>query len=340
MSVAAAPRRRSLADWLRLALVALAYLYVVGLAAWLLIWAAWGDRWPWLFAVTTLAAYLFMGLPITGAIALGGRRADLALWTALGVLAWAAWFGRQFVPRAAAEAHGPSVRVLTMNVLGYRTDTQGVIDSIRAANADVVTIQELNEPVAAAIERDLAEAYPFQLLRHAPGVTGAGILSRLPFTPTGQLPGPWLGPAQVVTVRGPEGHSFTLVRAHTHSGPDDVGTRNAASEVVAQYVLAHPGPTIVAGDFNTTPLTDAYRTLTSVLKDSWAEAGWGLGHTFPGADSNGSSRPRLLGVLVPMWLVRIDYVFHTDDFVTRSAVIGPWDGISDHRPVLVELAFR
>ncbi|MBA3533901.1 MAG: endonuclease/exonuclease/phosphatase, partial [Ardenticatenales bacterium] len=74
--------------------------------------------------------------------------------------------------------------------------------------------------------------------------------------------------------------------------------------------------------------------------DGWQEGGWGLGHTFPGADSPGSSRPKVAGLSVPKWLVRIDYIFHSSHWQTLSAEIGPWDQVSDHRPVMATLRLK
>ena len=78
------------------------------------------------------------------------------------------------------------------------------------------------------------------------------------------------------------------------------------------------------------------------MHDAWREAGWGFGHTFPGEPTpeRGGSRPVLLGVPVPTWLVRIDYIFHSDALVTIAARVGPGDGDSDHRPVVATLSFR
>src|SRR5690606_32794492 len=37
--------------------------------------------------------------------------------------------------------------------------------------------------------------------------------------------------------------------------------------------------------------------------------------------------------------LRIDYVFHSEEWRALDARIRPWDGESDHRPVLVRLAY-
>jgi endonuclease/exonuclease/phosphatase (EEP) superfamily protein YafD len=78
------------------------------------------------------------------------------------------------------------------------------------------------------------------------------------------------------------------------------------------------------------------------MHDAWRGAGFGLGHTFPGKPTPdvGGSRPVFLGIPVPMWLVRIDHIFHSDSFVTIDAQVGPNDAGSDHRAVVATLAFR
>ena len=116
------------------------------------------------------------------------------------------------------------------------------------------------------------------------------------------------------------------------------GERERQAQALADFAATHPEPLIALGDFNATPASVAHTTMSRVLADSWIEAGWGPGHTFPGAASPGSSRPRIAGILVPQWLLRIDYVFHSHQWQTLGAWIGPWDAVSDHRSVVVRLA--
>jgi endonuclease/exonuclease/phosphatase (EEP) superfamily protein YafD len=327
------------------ALLGLAYLYFAALAAWLVAYLVFGDRWSLLFAVNSFAVYLFLPLPIAAVVGLAARHKPLWLLSALGALLWAAFFGRFFLPRfdtahAEALAEAPALRVMTTNVLGFNTQVEGLVAALRASQADLIAIQELSPLHAAALQRDLLSEYPYQVLDPREGVSGSGVISRYPLAPTGEtLPGPWLGTPHVLRVNVPGG-PVTLIRFHAHSGIYRVAQREQAAEVLAAYALSHPGPLLVAGDLNATGLSTAHRILTRRLRDAWEERGHGLGHTFPGAASPGSSRPRVLGFLVPKWLIRIDYVFYSDHFTAQSALLGPWDGTSDHRPVVANLVLN
>jgi endonuclease/exonuclease/phosphatase (EEP) superfamily protein YafD len=107
-------------------------------------------------------------------------------------------------------------------------------------------------------------------------------------------------------------------------------------QAVVDLIGENPGPLIAPVDFNATDRNTAYRMIVSELSDSWREVGWGFGHTFPGSNGFGS-RFHFMGVPLPRWLLRIDYVFHSEHWQAESAVVGPWDGVSDHRPVVVTL---
>ncbi len=325
------------------ALALLAQLYLIALGAWLFLYLFARDAAALLFAVNSFAVYLFAPLPLVAvAAALARRPWNWALWAqgAAAGLVWAYFFGGLFVPSGApVEASGPRLRVMTANLLGFNQDTAATLAALRAANADVVALQELNPDVAAAIGRELRNEYPYQVLDPQAGVRGGGVISRYPLQPTGErLAGPWLGTPHVLSVDF-DGQPVTFIRFHAHSGLGRVREREEAAQVLAEYAGTHPGPLLVAGDLNATGLSTAHDTITSALGDAWETAGWGLGHTFPGAASPGSSRPRLLGIPVPKWLIRIDYVFYSEHFTPLSAQTGPWDEVSDHRPVLVELVF-
>jgi endonuclease/exonuclease/phosphatase family metal-dependent hydrolase len=99
-----------------------------------------------------------------------------------------------------------------------------------------------------------------------------------------------------------------------------------------------PTPVLALGDLNAGDLSRAHAIITDQLTDAWRAAGWGFGHTYPGATLDGNPRPRFYGIPVPRWLIRIDYVFCSPEWQILYAGLGPWDGHADHRPVVATLA--
>lgn len=79
-------------------------------------------------------------------------------------------------------------------------------------------------------------------------------------------------------------------------------------------------PVILCGDMNSTPNNRVYRTLSSRMRDAFAEAGAGWGMTY---------HARLPAV-------RIDYVFVSEEWEVVSARV-PKARLSDHLPLLVTL---
>jgi endonuclease/exonuclease/phosphatase (EEP) superfamily protein YafD len=100
-------------------------------------------------------------------------------------------------------------------------------------------------------------------------------------------------------------------------------------------------PAIVAGDVNDVFLNNAYMLLVKAgLQDAWAESGFGLGHTFPGNKSPGTSRTHIGNLYVPEWMIRIDYIFASPEWEVLSAHIARTDGYSDHRGVVAYLRLK
>jgi vancomycin resistance protein VanJ len=331
-------------EWAAHLLTAAAHLYCVGVCGWAALYLLFGDRWWWLFLLNSLAVYLFVPLPLLLVLALTMRRRGV--WADFGVVLalWVYLYGGLLLPKSPPGDSGPTISVMTYNVLGANKHTAQVEAAIRASDADVIALQELNPPIAEAIRHDLAAEYPYQALDPRPGVEGMGVISRYPLHPTDTvLPGIWVGTPQVLDLKFDD-TTVTLVNFHAISlaGPASfeysMREREQQARTLAALDSARLGPIIASGDLNATDRSTAYAIVTSTLVDPWRVAGCGLGHTFPGADSTGSSRPDIADIPVPMWMVRIDYVFHSADWQPVAAQVGPWDGVSDHRPVVVKLA--
>jgi endonuclease/exonuclease/phosphatase (EEP) superfamily protein YafD len=325
--------------------------YLFLLISWILLHFLTGDRIPHMALANFLSVYLFTPLPLVLLAALYMRSRGLGVGFAAGVIAFLVLWGPQFLPRLNhPQQGGPTLTVMTYNVLAWHEYTQPVIDTIRAQYVDVVCFQELNHNLAQALSSELRDEFPYQILEPVDNPTGIGVISRYPIRPSGErLPLRWVGGPQVLELDW-DGQTVTLVNIHmvpnTRMGPRSIieppiRLREAqARELVA--LAQRRSPIIIAGDANSAPLNEATRILTRELRDAWREVGFGFGHTFPGSTIPGSDRPRIgnSNRYVPPWLARIDYVFHSKDWETVSAILAPFDGVSDHRGVIAVLKLK
>jgi endonuclease/exonuclease/phosphatase (EEP) superfamily protein YafD len=334
---------------LRLTAAVFAWAYLAGLFGWLALWLTLGDRFGYLALVHSLAVYFFVPLPVAPLLALAARSRALGVGVAAGAAVFAWLWGGLFLPGpAAANAGGPVLRVMTYNILGQAGEPAPMIAVIRGESPDVVALQEVTPAMSEALRHDLSAEYPYQVLQPEPGVGGLAVLSKLPIQPTGEaLPLEWLGDPQVLTFDW-QGQRVTLVNFHMYPAglanrrivDEYARTRRAQAAALADFAqeAGRRGPVVAAGDANSTELSEAYRVITGELADAWREAGFGFGHTFPGAVNDWSSRPVIRGVPAPQWLVRIDYVFHSRHFQAVEARTAAFDGVSDHRGVIAGLA--
>ena len=89
---------------------------------------------------------------------------------------------------------------------------------------------------------------------------------------------------------------------------------------VMSYVEKSPYPVLLCGDFNDTPVSYTYQQVSSVLKDSFHERGFGVGHTYVGKFPS----------------FRIDYIFHDNHFSVGD-VHRDKEKLSDHLPVIAKM---
>ena len=92
--------------------------------------------------------------------------------------------------------------------------------------------------------------------------------------------------------------------------------RGPQAEQIAAHIQSCPYPIILCGDFNDTPASYAYRTVSKGLTDCFVESGSGIGNTYDG--------------IFPSF--RIDYIFHSDFFSSYCFETIHVD-LSDHYPV-------
>jgi endonuclease/exonuclease/phosphatase family metal-dependent hydrolase len=284
--------------------------------------------------------------------------------------AWLAlllWPAGASVPAAATADEAVTLRVMTFNVWygGEQVSLDKVGEAIRAANADIVGVQEA--------DRNLERIAEVAGMRYVD--PRRRLLSRWPLFDSGTGMRTETGPSQYSTTALDRSalHAWVMVRpgkvvavsnVHLSSGSDEAAIRVAEAEPLAALgrLAANGTPVFLTGDFNTSSHLDSPGTLrrgrsdgenpldravtrslaAAGLRDSYREAHpdaearqgftWSPGAPHPLVDAAGNRS-------------RIDYVFTAGRSETLgSEIVGEADGIhtdipvfpwpSDHRAVV------
>ena len=342
-------------------LLPLAGAYCAGLALFLGLRLVMADSWWWVALLDNFVLYLFgpllLVLPLAGLLRqrwLGGAALALSV-IGLVWLGGAARLARPPIPPAHA---GKPLKVVVYNLRDDGRDIAPDVDWLLGSAADVIFISEVRVVGEDARLVRLKQAYPYEVRQEF----DQRIFARhaLQAGETEWLEAPALGRIAIKTSLEFEGRTLSLYSVHTsipvgaaaHFDMDrfpftylplrnyfvqvllhyDETRRNAQLEQLLKIVRADPNPVIVAGDLNMSPYSVEYTQMAAELQDTQAAAGSGLGHTWPN------------GVVIgaPQWLpalLRIDYIWHSAEFVTLShRVAGPLG--SDHLPLMAVLAWE
>jgi endonuclease/exonuclease/phosphatase (EEP) superfamily protein YafD len=328
---------------------ALTGLYLIGLMAWLLMHQLVGDRLLYMTLVNAAAVAFFIPLPFVLPIVWRWPNARVRLAWLVGLFAFLAFWGPLLAPGDGQPlTQGDSLRLLTYNAQGGQGEWDLAVETIAAAEADIVALQELTPGLARQIESELGDQYPHRFLDPRLGSGGMGLISRIPFEVLQHgLPTQWNGHPILASFDW-QGGSFTLLNVHTlSSGPSAPGifrhsvqSRRQNFNYLEQQipVWLEQGPLVIAGDFNITPLNEGYDQMTVQLRDTWREVGRGLGHTYPVPNRPNGLVVLKYGIPVPQRLIRIDYVFVSDEWLLGSADVAEYHGGGDHLGLLVEMA--
>ncbi len=312
-----------------------------------------GDGFWVLSLVNTFAYLLFAPLPVLLGWALL-TRSRLAVLRLLPVLLLAIlWFAPRFLPRptAAAAADGATLQVLTFNVWGNRHDLSSTAEWVRQSGVDIAFLQEISPAYATDGLSELADLYPYQSSQNDPtrwggnftlskypivsseyvdlGVANAPFPERLVLDVAGQPIAVYnVHLAWPVNKDRPGMEYATSLYMQVALGFDD-RLRNAQIDGLLAHLADEPYPYIVAGDFNTSDFSVTYDRIAAQMRDSFRQAGTGLGGSWPVAQARG-----LPDFLPP--LIRIDYIWHSAGIETVAAWQGAPAG-SDHLPLFATL---
>jgi vancomycin resistance protein VanJ len=229
---------------------------------------------------------------------------------------------------------------MTYNIHGGTLNLAKVLQAIRRADADVVCLQEAQRSSAAptrALVSAIARGLPDHAFHRAQSIMTLVRAGSVAFDDELLVVGRRSRPIVRARFRH-AGRTVTVVNTHfVLSSPVTSAPRTGIREFVRQAVEVRRtqteallaatrrerGTLIVCGDFNTPPRGHVYAMLADRWTDAFGAAGSGFGYTFASA----------------MPVLRIDYVWLSRDLRPAGARVPAAAG-SDHRPVVVDVAFR
>lgn len=299
-------------------------------------------RWPpWLALLMTFTPFLFSPLVIILPLALWARSKTVmaAALVAAGVLLLL--YGSEFLTRPApvSPATNDTLTVMTFNLGPGQAAPEQNLSAIEEEGADIVTVQELVPATVRLLRERLPQRYPYSILDLRAGTTG--LLTRYPIVKS-----EWFQPAErerpvLHSTLDANGKPIHILAIHPlppkitwrktyplPTGLDDAEQELVVSDILRRVALLQ-GPVLIMGDFNMTDQSQVYELVSTALIDSYREAGWGFGFTFP-------NNLKMRGLPVPGPLIRIDYVFHSSNLSAQLAQVSCKGG-SDHCYLVVKL---
>ena len=291
----------------------------IGFAAVLVVGASWlGGVW-WGFdllanfrvqmAAAALALIVLLGL----AESLPG--AGLA---ALAFLLNAVAIAPLFLP--APEASRSELTVLSFNLLSSNDRYEEVLEYVIETEADVVFLHEGTEEWEAAIgDADL----PYEVVSTRAPTFAFGTIALVPAEAEVTDFGFARSDPRAIEVRW-DGYALLGIHPLAPVSASSADLRNEQLEFAADWARRMRDPAIIAGDFNTTPWTHAFRTLFGDDDFTNTQRGYGFEATWRAGT---------------IWQVPIDHIVVTSDLTVIDREVGPAMG-SDHLPVFAEIGLR
>lgn len=227
-------------------------------------------------------------------------------------------------PRA-QPGHGPSLKVMTVNVLYPVENDAQIIAQIAAEQPDVVLIQELTRARAGLLEK-LRATYPWQVDCSQGWRCDVAIVSRHPWDAAEADP---VGPTGTKLAWARFGPQWAnLMVASLHLKWPLISNQSAQLASAREFLARHNGPVIVAGDLNAAPWSAAVQSFTRAARLTSA------GGFMPTWPRRTTGQGQLCTLCVPQ--LQIDHILVSHHIgvvdVHRGQDVG-----SDHLPLLAVL---
>ena len=278
----------------------------------------------WFFdALANFRFQLALGLIAVGVVYFFG----FGRWTAFIFIALGAVNAFMVAPlyldNPAPAASETTLTIVSYNVGAGSADQQEVIDYVGERSPDLVFFLESTEewvnamPTAGtgyAVGNQIPEDRAYGITVLGDGVTVVELLE------LGTTDDP------VMRVQATIDDQQVAVFAVHPRPPDSEGTTEARDTLFAELadlISQEPMPVVVIGDFNATPWSYVFRDFSSDTGLVNSQNGFGLSATWPST--------------LPVALIPLDHMLHSDSLTTVTREVGPDLG-SDHLPLLVEVS--
>ena len=284
------------------------------------------DRTELFVWVNMMTAYVY--LPAYGVVLLAALFRRWRLVAAAGgiVIVHLIWLWPGLAAAGPPGDAGRTLRLFSANVLFTNLETEPLLAEIRAADPDIVLLQEYS-PVwqAAFTASELPQVYPYRLLNPLDTPFGTAIWSKLPLQDAElwDVDGIVMNRAAIVV----DGQLLRLYNVHPPPPTNAFYRWNGRMALLVGALQAEAGPLIAVGDFNVTPQNYWYGEIVNGrLRSAHQDQGRGWAVTWP----NGS------GLMPP---IRLDHAFLSPELACLSITEGQGIG-SDHKPLIVDVALR
>ena len=280
---------------------------------------------PWLLGSTVFVAL---------ALVIFTQRKRFAFLMLPGVIIFLLWYGQSWLPHETPSAEGTEITAATFNIYRHNDDINRIVEIIREIDADVIALEEVNPELEDLISTDLADLYPHTVVDVREGYEGMALLSRFPILESKVEAKPRDNEdvdlehlTYIRAVLDVQGQQIVVYVVHPPIADvtplisyNDKFLREEVQKSI-DAIKQETLPVLLLCDCNSVPLTRQHVELEKILNDAFASTGRGLGLSFrliPGA---------------PLGLIRIDYLWHSDDFVPIEVKVWRSQNPSDHFPV-------
>jgi endonuclease/exonuclease/phosphatase (EEP) superfamily protein YafD len=221
-----------------------------------------------------------------------------------------------------------SRRLMTFNIYAKNEDLEGLFQSVKEQDPDVLLIQEYWRWHREGLEERLSKLMPYSVHCQGGKRSFLGVYSKYPLKKLSVHNCIDSISAEqrtsIIAVEVQDEIPFNVVTTH-FDWPIPAERQNAQMQVVVDALNGIDGPMLFGGDFNSTPFSYAFKSL--VRKSGMRRAVW-LMPTWPA--------PPTYPFDMPAWL-QLDHILSRGNVVTGVPFRGQ-NGGSDHFPLVVDFA--